>query len=140
MWLEGYRGQNPLQLRLDPKLRMIWSDQNADDYVEGVQMNVHGHLGTNGSRGNKIGHELAHGDVMTAHSHTPSIFHGCFTVGHMTHERHGYNNGPSTWILCCGAVYKGGMKQLYMIVKGTAFKPRNKKSEAPKKNSSRKLS
>lgn len=139
MFLEGYRGENPLQLRMDPKKRMVWSEENTDDYVEGVQMNVHGHLGTNGSRGNKIGHELAHGDVMVAHSHTPSIFHGCFTVGHMTHERHGYNNGPSTWILCCGAVYKGGMKQLYMIVKGTAFKPKRKKSEVPKK-SPRKLS
>jgi hypothetical protein len=130
MFLEGYKGLNPLQLRMDPGLRMIWSEENADDYVEGVQMNVHGHLGINGMRGGKAGHELAHGDVMAAHSHTPSIYHGCFTVGHMTHERHGYNQGPSTWILCCGAVYKGGMKQLYMIIKGSAFRPRGKKKAA----------
>ena len=111
-------GKNPLQEYLDPKKKMNWTEENQDYIVQGVQMNSHGHLGINGMRGGKMGHELAHGDAMVAHSHTPSIFHNTFTVGHMTHERHGYNNGPSTWILCCGAVYKGGQKQLYMIVKG----------------------
>ena len=117
-------GKNPLKEYLDPDDNMIWTDQNEDIHVEGVQMNVHGHLGLGGSRGSKIGHELAHDHVMVAHSHTPSIYHNCFTVGHTTHERHGYNNGPSTWILCSGAVYKGGQKQLYMIIKGKAFKPK----------------
>lgn len=121
MWLDAYGNKNPLQLRLDPKNRMEWTNENQDIFVEGVQMNAHGHLGVNGSRGSKVGHELAYGNAMVAHSHTPSIYHDTFTVGHMTHERHGYNNGPSTWILCCGAVYKGGQKQLYMIVKGRAF-------------------
>lgn len=110
-------GKNPLQEMLDPDRRMRWTGENEDLWVEGVQMNVHGHLGLNGARGSKQGHELAYGDVMIAHSHTPSIYHNAFTVGHMSTERHGYNNGSSTWILCSGAVYKGGQKQLYMLVK-----------------------
>jgi hypothetical protein len=110
-------GKNPLQEMLDPEKKMIWTDENQDIWVEGVQMNVHGHLGLNGARGSKQGHELAYGDVMLGHSHTPSIYHNAFTVGHMSQERHGYNNGSSTWILCSGAVYKGGQKQLYMFVK-----------------------
>ena len=123
MWLEAYRGQNPLQLRLDPENRMRWTDENEDYFVEGVQMNAHGHLGIGGAKGGKASHEKAYGEAMVAHSHTPSIFHNTFTVGHMTHERHGYNSGPQTWVLCCGAVYKGGQKQLYMIIKGEAFRP-----------------
>jgi len=119
-------GKNPLKEYLDPKGRMNWTDENQDYYVEGVQMNVHGHLGLNGAKGSKIGHELAYGNAMVAHSHTPSIYHDTFTVGHTTHERHGYNNGSSTWILCSGAVYKGGHKQLYMIIKGSAFRPKTK--------------
>lgn len=119
-------GKNPLQEYLDPDRVMNWTEENQDIHIEGVQMNVHGHLGLGGGKGNKIGHELAHGDVMVAHSHTPSIYHNCFTVGHTTHERHGYNNGPQTWILCSGAVYKGGQKQLYMIIKGHAFRPKKK--------------
>lgn len=117
-------GKNPLKEYLDPHSKMNWTNENQDYFVEGVQMNSHGHLGVNGSRGNKIGHELAHGNVMVAHSHTPSVFHDCFTVGHTTQPRHGYNNGPSSWILCSGAVYKGGQKQLYMIINNSAFRPK----------------
>lgn len=121
-------GKNPLKEYLDPDDRMHWTDENQDFFVEGVQMNAHGHLGLNGARGSKISHELAYGNAMVAHSHTPSIYHDTFTVGHTTIDRHGYNNGASTWILCSGAVYKGGQKQLYMIVKGSAFRPEKKKS------------
>ena len=120
-------GKNPLKEYLDPEGRMNWTDQNTDYIVEGCQMNAHGHLGIGGSRGSVQGHELAYGSSMTAHTHKPSIFHDAFTVGHTTVPRHGYNNGPDNWILCSGAVYKGGHKQLYMIIKGRAFKPRKAK-------------
>jgi hypothetical protein len=120
-------GKNPLKEYLDPENSMEWTDENKDLHIEGVQMNVHGHLGLNGARGGKQGHELAYSNVMVAHSHTPSIYHDCFTVGHTTQKRHGYNKGASSWILCSGAVYKGGQKQLYMIINGSAFRPRNKK-------------
>lgn len=103
---------------------MIWTDVNDDIYIEGVQMNVHGHTGINGARGSKNSHELAYGNVMTAHTHSPSIYHDAFTVGHMSLNRHGYNNGAQTWILCSGAVYKGGQKQLYMIINGNSYLPK----------------
>lgn len=109
-------GKNPVQEILDPNGRMKWTEENEDYIVEGVQLNAHGHLGINGSRGGKAGHELAYGDCMVAHSHTPNIYHNAFTVGHMSSDRHGYNNGPSTWIRCSGAIYKGGQKQLYMFI------------------------
>ncbi len=123
-------GKNPLQEYLDPTKRMNWTDQNSDYFVEGVQMGAHGHLGIGGSRGSKIGHELAYGSAMTAHTHSPSIYHDAYCVGHTTVPRHGYNNGPDNWILCSGAVYKGGHMQLYMIIKGSAFRPtKSKKSK-----------
>lgn len=122
-------GKNPLKEFLDPNGVMNWTQENQDYFVEGVQMNAHGHLGINGMRGGKASHELAYGNAMVAHSHTPSIFHDTFTVGHMTQPRHGYNQGPSTWVLCCGAVYKGAQKQLYMIIKGSAFRPTGKKAK-----------
>lgn len=111
-------GKNPLKEYLDPEGRMNWTDRNQDYFVCGVQMGSHGDLGVNGSRPGKTGQELAYGDAMVAHSHTPGIYHDLFTVGHTTQPRHGYNNGPSTWIPCSGAVYSRGQKQLYMIVKG----------------------
>ena len=117
-------GKNPLKEYLDTNSFMNWTDENQDYYVEGVQMNAHGHLGLNGARGSKIGHELAYGNAMVAHSHTPSIYHDTFTVGHTTKPRHGYNNGASSWVLCSGAVYKGGQKQLYMIINNSAYMPK----------------
>lgn len=117
-------GKNPLKEYLDPNSYMNWTSENDDYHVEGVQMNAHGHLGLNGVRGSKMGHELAYCDAMIAHSHTPSIYHDTFTVGHTTKPRHGYNQGPSTWILCSGAVYKGGQKQLYMIINNSAYLPK----------------
>jgi hypothetical protein len=111
-------GKNPLQEYLDPLGRMVWSDGNDDYFVENVQMNAHGHLGIGGARGSKMSHETAYGNAMTAHTHQPSVYHDAYTVGHMSKERHGYNRGPQTWLICNGAVYKGGQKQLYIFVKG----------------------
>lgn len=110
--------KNPLKEYLDPSNKMIWTDENQDLFIEGVQMNAHGHLGTNGAKGGKVGHEMSLGNAMVAHSHTPSVYHDLFTVGHSTRPRHGYNNGASTWIPGSGAVYKGGQKQLYLFIKG----------------------
>lgn len=125
-------GKNPLKEYLDPDGRMNWTDQNSDYFVEGTQMNAHGHLGIGGGRGSKTGHELAYGSAMTAHTHSPSIYHDAWCVGHTTVPRHGYNNGPDNWILCSGAVYKGGHKQLYMIIRGSAFRPMAKASRKSK--------
>jgi hypothetical protein len=122
-------GKNPLKEYLDPNGKMNWTDQNKDYFVEGCQMNAHGHLGIGGARGSQLSHELAYGSSMTAHTHKPSIYHDQFTVGHASEDRHGYNSGPQNWIICSGAVYKGGQKQLYMTVKGSAFRPRDKKKK-----------
>lgn len=119
-------GKNPLKEFLDPNGRMNWTDENSDYFVEGCQMGAHGHLGIGGARGSITSHEMAYGSSMTAHTHKPGIYHDAWVVGHTTTPRHGYNNGPDNWILASGAVYKGGHKQIYMIVKGSAFRPRTK--------------
>lgn len=111
-------GKVPLQEFLDPGKSMTWLDQNEDMFVEGVQMNSHGHLGVNGSKGGKAGQEMTYGDAATAHTHTPGIHHDLFTAGHSTTPRHGYNNGPTTWILGSIAIYRRGQKQLHMVIRG----------------------
>lgn len=126
-------GKNPLKEVLDPKGKMIWTDENEDIFIEGVQMNSHGHLGVNGSRGGKMGHEMSLGNAMVAHSHTPSIYHDLYTVGHSTHPRHGYNQGPSTWIPASGAIYKRGQKQLYMFIQGKFTRDVSKVKKSRKK-------
>ena len=119
-------GKNPLQEFLDPNNRMNWTDENADYFVEGCQMGAHGHLGIGGARGSVMSHEMAYGSSMTAHTHKPGIYHDAWVVGHTTIPRHGYNQGPDSWVLASGAVFKGGSKQIYMIIKGSGFRPRSK--------------
>lgn len=131
-------GKNPLKEMVDPNSKMIWTEENQDLFVEGVQMNAHGHLGTNGSKGGKVVHEMALGNAMVAHSHTPGIYHDLFTVGHTTTHRHGYNNGPSTWIPASGAVYKRGQKQLYMFVQNKYEAGGNKNVKISKTSKRRK--
>lgn len=123
-------GKNPLKEFLDPNGRMNWTDENSDYFVEGCQMGAHGHLGIGGARGSIVSHEMAYGSSMTAHTHKPGIYHDAWVVGHTTIPRHGYNKGPDSWILASGAVYKGGHKQLYMIIKGSAYRPKTKSKKS----------
>lgn len=111
-------GEHPLRKELDPEGAFHWHQVNEDYLVEGVQMGVHGHLSQNGGRGSRAANETSYGDAMVAHSHTPSIRHRLFTVGHTSVQRHGYNDGPSTWLHCSGLVFRGGQKMLIVIVKG----------------------
>lgn len=120
-------GKNPLKEFLDPEKKMMWTNENDDFWVENCQFGAHGHLGIAGARGSKISHELSYSSSMTGHSHSPSIYHDAFIVGHTSVDRHGYNNGSQNWILCSGAIYKGGHKQLYFIVNGSSFRPKSKK-------------
>ncbi|HEY5234909.1 MAG TPA: hypothetical protein VIJ14_01925, partial [Rhabdochlamydiaceae bacterium] len=129
MVVDSLDGKNPLQKYIDPDNRMKWLHENDDIFVEGVQMAAHGHKGVNGSRGGKGGYELAYGNAMLAHSHTPGIFHQIFQVGHSSVDRHGYNDGPSTWVPCSGAVYKRGQKQLYMVIDGEWRRKKTKKKK-----------
>lgn len=117
MVVETLDGENPLQKRLDPDGRFNWLHDNDDLLVEGVQCGAHGHLGVGGSKGSLKQSERIYSSSMTAHAHTPGIYHGAYQVGHTSDERHGYNKGPSTWLTCSGVVYKGGHKQLIIALK-----------------------
>lgn len=111
-------GQNPFQEYIDPKLNCTWLTVNDDYFVQGVNVGVHGHIGLNGSRGSKQLFSKVYQNVITAHTHTPSIFKDVFTVGHLSHKRHGYNQGASTWLACNAVIYKYGQKQLRIIIDG----------------------
>lgn len=109
-------GKDPLKSRIDPDNRYNWLERNQDYIVEGTQMASHGDVGVNGTRGSAAQHEIINSSSMTAHSHTPQILHGAYVVGHTTVERHGYNNGPTTWLVASGLVYDGGHKQLIIAM------------------------
>ena len=118
MIVEALDGIDSLRIRLDPNNRMKWPSINDDVFVEGVQCNAHGHQGPKGSRGNPGNLERVYNSVMAGHTHTASILHEYWGVGHMSSPRHGYNSGASDWTTTNGIILKGGHKQLISLVGG----------------------
>lgn len=116
--VEKLDGKDPLRSRLDPDNRFEWPAREDDIIVEGVQCNAHGDMAADGVKGSPMALEKTYSAAMTAHSHKPGITHELFSVGHSSEDRHGYNRGASSWIKCSGLIYKGGHRQLIMVING----------------------
>lgn len=71
---------------------------NANDSIMvcGIELNLHGDRGANGSRGSSVQFKNLSSKTITAHSHTPSRQDGNLVVGCQDLE-HGYNEGLSSW-------------------------------------------
>ena len=89
---------------------------NESYVVEGVECGLHGHLGTNGSRGGIIQFKNLNTKTVTGHSHSPRRQDGAVVVGTLTHLRVGYNNGPSSWMNSNAIIYPGGKVQNVHII------------------------
>jgi hypothetical protein len=86
--------------------------------IADVAVGMHGHHGTNGSRGtlnqfSKIGVK-----TIIGHSHTPGIKHGCVQVGTSSTLRMDYTKGPSSWAHAHCVIYPNGKRQLIFVVRG----------------------
>lgn len=64
--------------------------------VCGIELNLHGDRGANGSRGSSVQFKNLSSKTVTAHSHTPSRQDGSLVVGCQDLD-HGYNVGLSSW-------------------------------------------
>lgn len=110
-------GKNPLQEYIDPDGLFKWLGQNEDLIISNVNMASHGHLAGDGGRNTKNLEKIL-GNAIVAHLHTPFISGKFMIVGHSSQKRHGYNNGPSSWVPACGIVTSRGEKQLIMCIDG----------------------
>jgi len=113
---DALSGRDALQGLIDARGKHRWLEHDSDIWVEGVQMGAHGHLGANGAKGSILGFTRMFDKAMIGHFHTPCIRDGIYVTGVVSSLRHAYSKGPSAWIECSGAVYKGGHCQLYMII------------------------
>lgn len=109
-------GKLPLKEYLDPEGKMEWLDPYQDLYIEGFQVNAHGHMGPDGARGSNVNLEKVYGKVMKAHDHKVAKRYGLVSCGHFSANRHGYNKGPSTWLKGLGVLYKSGQVQTITVI------------------------
>lgn len=84
--------------------------------IAGIEVGMHGHIGPNGARGNPRSFSKMGFKTFTAHTHSPSIVDGCYTVGVLGNLDMGYNIGPSNWMHAHGIIYPNG-KRAFIFVK-----------------------
>lgn len=92
-------------------------DHDESFEIAGIECGMHGHIGPNGSRGNPRAFAKLGFKTFTAHTHTPSIVDGCYTVGVLGNLDMDYNKGPSSWMHAHGIIYPNG-KRAFLWIKG----------------------
>jgi hypothetical protein len=82
--------------------------------IDGTELAEHGHSGTNGSRGSPK--QFSFSKMTTGHSHTSSIFGGCYTSGVTGKLKMGYNEtGASSWTHSHVLQYKNGFRTIIHV-------------------------
>jgi len=89
--------------------------------VAGIECGMHGHVGPSGARGDPKAFSRLGFKSFTAHTHTPSIVDGCYTVGVLGKLNMDYNVGPSKWMHAHGIIYPNG-KRAFLFVKNGAYR------------------
>jgi hypothetical protein len=117
-------GHNPLRYALEVLCGMDvkniqWLDRNEDFYIEDIQVNCHGDMGVNGSKGSLQGMENAYPESFSGHSHTAGILRDAWAVGTSGFLQEEYNNGPGTWTNTSGLIYPGGCRALVNSLAGS---------------------
>ena len=90
------------------------------DYdIKGIKVDMHGHLGPNGSRGGTVRTFAKLGvKTITGHSHGPGIMDGAYRVGTSSVYDPEYVAGPSSWLQTHGVIYANGKRSLLNIING----------------------
>lgn len=92
----------------------------SDDYdIGGVKVDMHGHLGPNGSRGGSVQAFSKLGvKNVTGHRHGPGIFDGAYGVGTSSVLDAEYVAGPSSWLHTHCPIYANGKRSLINLIGG----------------------
>jgi len=90
-----------------------------DSFVIGdFELAIHGHVGTNGSRGGIIQFKNMNTKTISGHSHSPAREDGAMVVGTLTHLRVAYNSGASSWMNSNAIIYPNGKASNIHIING----------------------
>lgn len=114
--------KNPVEYYLKknfPKLNKIKFLKIDQPYeICGIEVNVHGHIGSNGSRGSTVNMENTYGKCIIGHSHSPQIFREVYVVGCNCQLIQDYNKGGSSWLTGNVIIHKNGTRQLIISIEG----------------------
>lgn len=90
-----------------------------DSFVVGdFELAIHGHIGSNGSRGGIIQFKNMNTKTISGHSHSPAREDGAMVVGTLTKLRVSYNSGASSWMNSNAIIYPNGKASNIHIING----------------------
>lgn len=78
----------------------------------GIEFNLHGDMGANGSRGTPQGLARLGFKANTGHTHSAGIYNGVYVAGVSGTLEHGYNVGLSSWSNSFVITYQGGKRTI----------------------------
>lgn len=84
--------------------------------INGCEISLHFDKGANGSKGNDKLFNKTFNSAMGAHTHSPKIYRGIYTVGTTSKKDLDYTDGLSTWGHAMGLIHSNGTKQLINII------------------------
>ncbi len=92
--------------------------RDEDFMINGIEIGFHGDIGPNGAKGNVKSFSKIGPKTIIAHSHSPSIYEGCFQVGVSSKLNLEYRKGPSSWLHTHCIIYPNGTRTLINIING----------------------
>lgn len=109
-----------LKSRFNKIKNLVFLKEDESFSINGIELNSHGHLGSNGSRGNPVALENINGKSTSGHSHSPLIFRDVFVTGCCCKIQQDYNyaNAGTSWLHGAVVQYKNGQRQLIIIIDG----------------------
>ena len=118
--LEGKAPLGIIPYYINGKFKNVKALGLDDSYIlNGVELALHGHKGSNGSKGNIQSFSKLSDKTIIGHSHSPSIKWGCYQVGISCGMKHGYNKGLSGWAYASVTLNKHGKRQMIILNKNT---------------------
>ncbi len=91
---------------------VVFVDQNGGYPIMGIECGLHGHRGSNGTRGGIANFANMAMKMNIGHSHSAAILDGVYQAGVLGLLDMGYNIGPSSWSHTSTIVYPNGKRTL----------------------------
>ena len=115
----GVSHEDPFTLYCKGKLDSVKFLDRSESYsLYGIELNAHGDVGSNGSRGSLAQYSNLANKYIIGHSHTPGIVYGAYQVGTSSKLKLEYTRGPSSWMNTHCIIHQNGTRQLINIING----------------------
>lgn len=114
-FIQYTKGLNPIKEYTKLK-NVTFLDKDASYKIKDIECAVHGHHGSNGSKGSPAGFRKSYNKIIVGHSHSPKILGDTWCVGTLSKLNLPYAHGASSWLHSNAVIYSNGGRQLLIWI------------------------